>query len=58
MADRIIMRYLTQDCDYAEIYMKTPKALMYEEEFAVLDNHDKIAYSFMLDRAALSAKNG
>ena len=58
MADRIIMRYLTQDCEYAEIYMKTPKALMHEEEFAVLDNHDKIAYSFMLDRAALSAKNG
>jgi len=58
MTGGITTIYIAQNCDFGNIFMKTPRVLIEEEMFAILDNHDRMAYTVMLDKAALCAKNG
>lgn len=58
MTGGITTIYIAQNCDFGNIFMKTPRVLIEQEMFAILDNHDRMAYTVMLDKAALCAKNG
>ena len=58
MTGGITTIYIAQNCDFGNIFMKTPRVLIEEEMFAILDNHDRMAYTVMLDRAVLCAGNG
>lgn len=52
------MSYFTIKEEQQRMFTQLPKALLYEEKYKPMSNDSKVLYSFLVDRVALSMKNG